>query len=176
MSSPLTVMTPELISVQSESFLAMCRWPFADSYVTRLLIEDIPQRVAFNSCRVWIYRDAQQLPVGFGTLDLCDDCAQFNNGQTHLYIPLLAVNPARQGQGFGTGIVQHLIEEATVFASQNPRFLDYLFLDVYNENAAAIGLYSKLGFQSITANPLSDPLENDKPYRIMARSIRIASS
>lgn len=87
---------PALVELHAAEFREICSWPFVDPYVGRLLRDDIPQRMLFGNCRTWVYRDPESQIIGFGTLDVCADCADFTAGVPHPYIPLLAVNPAAQ--------------------------------------------------------------------------------
>src|SRR5690349_850202 len=86
-------LSPAPIGLRSPEFAAISGWPYADPFVSRLLAGDIPQRVLYGNCRVWVYRDPQSQMVGFGTLDVCDDYQEYTGGRPHTYIPLLAVNP-----------------------------------------------------------------------------------
>src|SRR5438105_3664538 len=113
---PPIPLTAVLIQLDSPEFEAISGWPFADRFVRRLLQDDIPQRVQFNNCTIWTYRDPDGRLVGFGTLDVCGDCREFTGGKPHLYIPLLAVNPTIKSLGYGTSIVHHLIDEAALLA------------------------------------------------------------
>src|SRR4051812_16115546 len=112
MSGPTPIpLTPSLIELDSEEFREICGWPFAadDSYVNRLLQNDIRQYVQFYSGRIWAYRDPDGRLVGFGALSMSEACRALNGGRPHSYIPLLAVNPTIKSLGFGTSIVRHLI-------------------------------------------------------------------
>lgn len=162
------------IEVDSFEFAAIRNWPFADPYVRRLLHHDIPQRVQSNECTIWAYRDPDGRFVGFGTLDLALDCAAFTAGLHHPYIPLLAVNPTIKSLGYGTSIVQHLVDEAALLWLRTT-CSDLLFLDVYTNNARAIQLYEKVGFSTITPQPIADADEDGKSYQIMARRISVRS-
>jgi GNAT superfamily N-acetyltransferase len=137
--SPIPL-TPVLIGLGSREFEAISGWPFADPFVARLLREDIPQRVQFGNCQIWIYRDPDGRLVGFGTLDVCDECREYTEGKLHPYIPLLAVNPTIKSLGYGTSILRHLIDESTLLAFQGVCH-DVLFLDVYTASEKAIRLY-----------------------------------
>ena len=44
-------LTPVPIGIRSDEFQGILDWPFTDAYVTRLLLNDIPQRVQFGNCR-----------------------------------------------------------------------------------------------------------------------------
>jgi ribosomal protein S18 acetylase RimI-like enzyme len=167
-------LTPCPIELDSREFKAICDWPFDDPYVGRLLKNDIPRRREFNCCWIWIYRDPPGRLAGFGTLDVCNDCSAFTEGRSHLYIPLLAKNPTIKSLGYGTSILRHLVDEATVIAHQCDWIHDVLFLDVYESNTKAIGLYSKSGFAIVTPEPLLDPDENNKPFVVMAKRISAA--
>jgi [ribosomal protein S18]-alanine N-acetyltransferase len=53
------------------------------------------------------------------------------------------VAPAWQGRGFGRQLVEHLMQVARAHGTQS------LFLEVRPSNAAAVGLYQRLGFETI---------------------------
>jgi ribosomal protein S18 acetylase RimI-like enzyme len=162
-----------LIVLDSPEFAEICRWPFEDAYVGRVLRNDIRRRMHRGACRIWGYFNLGRQLVGFGTLDVCGDYSDFTDGRLHPYIPLLAVNPAMQGKGYGSYIVRHLIDFAAISAIEEGRFHDALFLDVYKDNERAIGLYKKLGFQIVEDDPRPDPDENGRPYFIMARRVSV---
>lgn len=167
-------LTPVPIQIQSDEFQAIARWPFSDAYVVRLLQSDIPQRAQFGNCQIWVYRDPEERLVGFGTLDVCDDCCQFTDGQDHPYIPLLAANPTIKSRGYGSSIVRHLVDESALLALQG-HCHHVLFLDVYLSNQKAIDVYTKCGFTAITPDPIPDPQEGGEPYCVMAKSVAVAS-
>ncbi len=162
-----------LVELDTPEFSEICGWPFVDSYVGRLLQDDIPQRMQNSYCQVWVYRDPDGRLVGFGTFDVCDDCRQYAERPLHSYVPLLAVNPAAERRGHGTSIVRHLIGEAAILGRRSRGYYDVLYLDVYTDNESAIGLYHKCGFVTLTDEPIPDPRENGRPYVIMA--IRVSS-
>ena len=137
--------------------------------------EDIPQRMAFGQCRLWAYQDTDGQVVGFGTLQECDDHGLFTNGQAHLYIPLLAVNPTIKSKGYGTAIVRHLIDEAALLALSSSSCVPELFLDVYTTNAKGITVYRNCGFVEVTAEPIPDPQEHDQTYHVMSRKVSVSS-
>jgi GNAT superfamily N-acetyltransferase len=167
-------LTPHLIELHDEEFGAISSWPFVDDYIGRLLREDIPQRVQFGHCRIWVFRDPEERLVGFGTIDHCDDYAALTGGLWHPYIPLLAINPTIQSRGYGTSIVRFLIDEAALMAF-SPRARDEaLFLDVYCTNHKAIDVYKSCGFVQI-GDPISDPLNKNTPYIVMAQRVSIAT-
>jgi GNAT superfamily N-acetyltransferase len=170
---PLTAIP---VVLDDAEYQAICGWPFNDEFVARLLRGDIPQRVRFGNCRIWIYRDPEGRLVGFGTLDVCDDYGAYTNGQPHPYIPLLAVNPTIKSLGYGTTIVQHLIAEAALLASSPNNCHDVLFLDVYTASTKAISVYRHCSFEQITPAPIEDPHENNKQYIVMAKRVAIASA
>jgi len=165
---PPIPLTAARIEPDSPEFQAICGWPFADAYVSQLLQSDIPQRVVFGNCSVWAYREPGGSLVGFGTLDISEDCQLYTRGKLHTYIPLLAVNPTIKSLGYGTGILQHLIDEATLLALAGLCH-DVLFLDVYTSNHKAIDLYARLGFEQISPEPIADSAQPGQEYIIMAR-------
>ncbi len=168
---PLTS-TP--IGLGSPEFVAISGWPYADPFVSRLLRSDIPQRVQFGHCRVWVYRDPEGRLVGFGTIDVCEDYCRYTAGRPHPYIPLLAVNPTIKSLGYGTTIVRHLIDEAALLASRTDGCHDILFLDVYTASVKAIAVYADCGFVPITAEPLRDLQADGLPYIVMAKRVRVS--
>jgi len=167
-------LAPFPVELDAPEFREICGWTFADPYVGRLLRDDIPQRMRFGNGRIWVYRDPESRIVGFGTIDLCDDYRDYTEGQPHPYIPLLAVSPIVQRCGHGTSIVRHLIGEAAILARPPGGCHDVLFLDVYTANKGAISVYERCGFETITVEPIPDPVEDDKPYIIMARRVSVA--
>ncbi len=171
---PPIPLAPARIEPDSPEFQAICGWPFADAYVSRLLQSDIRQRVTFGNCSVWAYREPGGSLVGFGTLDIAEDCNAYTKGRAHPYIPLLAINPTIKSLGYGAGIVEHLIDEATLLATAGLCH-DVLFLDVYTSNKRAIDLYNRLGFATISPAPIVDPAQAGQEYIIMARRVSIGT-
>jgi GNAT superfamily N-acetyltransferase len=171
---PPIPLTAVLVGPDSREFHAIASWPFADQFVNRLLQEDVPQRVQFGNCRIWTYRDPDGSLVGFGTLDVCAECAAFTGGKPHPYIPLLAVNPTIKSRGYGTSIVRHLIDEAALLALVGLCH-DVLFLDVYTTSEKAIRVYAECGFVTVSPVPIPDPQEGGKTYIVMARRVSIAT-
>jgi ribosomal protein S18 acetylase RimI-like enzyme len=161
------------IALDSPEFTAICDWPFQDDYVRRVLRDDVRWRVHRGTGRVWIYLNPEGELAGFGTIDECRDYGDYTEGQLHPYIPLLAVNPAMQGRGYGRYIVRHLVDLAAILASGPGGCRDILFLDVYTDNTVAIRLYEKCGFRVIEPEPRSDPDEGGRPYFIMAMRVSV---
>lgn len=164
-----------LIGLDSDEFQAISNWPFADPFVNRLLQEDIPQRVQFGNCSIWTFRDPEGSLVGFGTLDVCNECSEFTSGKLHPYLPLLAINPTIKSLGYGTSIVRHLIDEAALLAMRG-KCHDILFLDVYTTSEKAIRVYTDCGFDTVSPDPIPDPQEGGKTYIVMAKRISITST
>jgi len=171
---PSVPLSAVLIGLDSREFQAICGWPFADPFVSRLIQEDVPQRVQYGNCRIWAYRDPNDNLVGFGTLDVCGDCSEFTYGKLHPYIPLLAINPTIKSLGYGSSIVRHLIDEAALLALRGLCH-DVLFLDVYTTSEKAIRVYSESGFVTVSPEPIPDPQEGGKSYIVMAQRVSIAS-
>jgi ribosomal protein S18 acetylase RimI-like enzyme len=163
---------PALTELDAPEFKTICEWTFADTYVGRLLRADIPQRIQFSSGKLWVYKDPNSQLVGFGTIDVCDEYGDYTNDQRHPYIPLIAVNPEFEGRGHGNSIVRHLIGEGAFIVRSHPGCHDTLFLDVYEDNARAIRLYERCGFERLTVE--LDPREDNKPYIVMAKRLSIA--
>ncbi len=166
-----------LIRCHSAEFAEIAGWPFKDSYVSRLLRDDIPQREWAGYCRIWIYRNPEGELVGFGTLDISLDWKEYTEGTWHTYIPLLAVNPTIPSKGYGTGIVGHLIDEAALTVMENAGSIhDVLFLDVYTSNTKGIELYGKLGFMAVPGALLTDHDEGGKEYIVMSKRVSVMRS
>ena len=160
-------LTAHSIQVKSTEFATICDWPFEDDFVKRLLRDDIPARVLFGNCQIFLYRDPKGQPVGFGTLDLC---AYYTvGGVEHPYIPLLAVNPTITSLGYGTSIVRHLVGEAAVLSQLISSCDDTVFLEVYSTSTRAVALYKRELFQPVT-DEILDSVEN-KPYVVMAKRV-----
>ncbi len=121
-----------------------------------------------------MYLTTEGEAVGFSTLEVCRDYDDFTDGVPHPYIPLLAKHPTVKSFGYGTAIVQHLIKESIVLASDQARCHDSLFLDVYTTNDRAIHLYNKLDFKQMTPQQFQDPDEDGKPYIVLARHLSVA--
>src|SRR3954470_12697364 len=94
---PLIPLVAIPIQLNSPLFVQeICQWPFADSFVSRLLRDDVPQRVKFGKGRIWAYRNPENEIVGFGTIDVCLDYGDMTGNKPHPHIPLLAVNPSKE--------------------------------------------------------------------------------
>ncbi len=174
-------MTPIQTEIGEPEFQAILAWqfpkgPFYEAQVLRLLSQDIPHRMVYGYCCIWVYRDPHGNVVGFGTVDICKEYEEFTDGKHHTYIPVLAVNPVFQRRGHGRSIVEHLIAEAALVAQSMPNISDVLFLDVYTANRAAVSLYERCGFVSLNPDsPILDPTEHSEPYVVMAKRVSIAS-
>jgi ribosomal protein S18 acetylase RimI-like enzyme len=168
----LIQLLPKLIATRSDEFQAVCSWKYsdADSYVCRLLTQNIPHREKFGYLQIWAYYNPEQLMVGFGTLDFCFEYRQLSSNQLHPYIPLIAVNPDFMRNGHGSSIIKHLTTEAVLMAKAYSFLFPALFLDVYTSNEKAIQLYTKAKFETIT-EPMADPDEEAKPYVFMSKRI-----
>lgn len=178
-ASPASL-TAVRVGLGTPEYQRVLAWPFGEqvfyeTQVTRLLQTDIPHRMLFSFCLMWLYRDADGNEVGFSTIDVSNEYSRYVDGRQHVYIPLLAVHPAFNGRGYGRAIVSHLIDEAALMVNTTPcDFADQVFLDVYTANERAIGLYTKLGFVVLNSNnPILDSQESNQPYVIMARNVRI---
>ncbi|MGL6075537.1 MAG: GNAT family N-acetyltransferase [Fimbriiglobus sp.] len=163
-------LTPIPISIESPEYQSLLSWPFTDDFVTRMLLSDLPHRVRYGSCRVWIYQNPDLENVGLGSLDVGVDYQDFTDRRPHAYIPLLAVHPTIPSKGYGTTIVQHLIAEAKQLAGRSECH-ELLFLDVYMSSQRAIALYEKTGFTVISPTPISDPEAGGQPYQVMVQRL-----
>jgi ribosomal protein S18 acetylase RimI-like enzyme len=79
---------------------------------------------------------------------------EFHLAEPHWYLPLIAADPARQGQGLGTALMEAAI--ARIDADGRPAYLE-------SSNPRNIPLYERFGFQSIgtiqtETSPLLTPM------------------
>ena len=171
---PPIPLSPLAIEINSEEFLAIAGWPYADPFVSRLLRDDIPLRTTRGNCRVWVYRDPAGSMVGFGTLDVSREYSDFSSDRPHPYIPLLAINPTIKSMGYGESIVRHLVAESALLARTPELCCDLLFLDVYTSSTRAIELYRRCEFVTLNDSPIIDGQEGDQGYWVMARRVSVA--
>ena len=82
-------LAPIPIRLDGPEYELILSWPFSDPFVGRLLRTEVPDRVRFGRARIWLYRDPDGQPVGFGCLDFCLDYREFTGDRPHPYIPLL---------------------------------------------------------------------------------------
>jgi ribosomal protein S18 acetylase RimI-like enzyme len=85
---------------------------------------------------------AEQTPEGRrGEMDaLFARMEEFHLAEPHWYLPLIAADPARQGQGLGTALMQAAI--ARIDADGRPAYLE-------SSNPRNIPLYERFGFKII---------------------------
>jgi len=170
-SAPIPLIAVD-IDIDEDEYDQLRGWPYADkdAYIRVLLETDIPRRVIAGECCVWIYKDPEDRVAGFGTIDVCLDYARHTDGERHTYLPLLAVNPALLGRGFGRTILEHLIGDAARIVREGNHF-PALFLDVYVWNEKAIRLYERNGFGYVDDEPIPDPDRPGDHYVVMARRV-----
>ncbi len=65
---------------------------------------------------------------------------EFHLAEPHWYLPLIAADPARQGQGLGTALMEAAI--ARIDADGRPAYLE-------SSNPRNIPLYERFGFERI---------------------------
>jgi ribosomal protein S18 acetylase RimI-like enzyme len=159
-------LVPRLIAMASPEYLQLAQWPFRDAYVPRMLRHILPMFELEHETRVWVFHDETGAAVGFGTLEIVAEYPWLVAPpfRRHFYVPLLAVHPAAERRGYGKAILKHLIAEASL-----PRqdVEPMLILDVYAENARAIGLYDRAGFRKLTDAAVPDPAEGGRGYWIL---------
>lgn len=170
-----------LITPNSAEFRELLSWsypsePFYVDQVRRALHESIPQLVLFQSVALWAYHDADETSalVAFGTLQITDEYSRDSGGLEHCYIPLLSAKPG--AKGYGPAIVEHLTAEAAILVNRTyqGRISNRLFLDVYQENTPASGLYTRCGFTRVNPDRLLyDEKEGNQPYFVMAKSLEV---
>lgn len=116
-----------------ERFLhdASAREPFASCEDMRIWLDGVVAAQKFEIVAV-----LQGEIVGFGGLYTLGD------GRSHLGWLMLGVREAFQGRGIGSILLHMLVATAQIFVG-----LQRLQLTVFSDNAAAIGLYNKFGFE-----------------------------
>jgi len=164
-------LTPLPVDLASPVFAAISQWEFQEDFVARIFADDIPQRMKYQNGALWAYLNLDKTIVAFGTLCVCDEYGTLTDGQLHIYIPLLGVHPDQRGLGHGRSVVDHLVSEAARIVKASAGHLHHaVFLDVYENSVAAIGLYDKCGFQPLGSGQFIDPLNNE-PYRVMVKRV-----
>ena len=124
------LLTPIPVQPGDPVFRVVAAWSFDEEFVVRVLTRDVTLRVLFGRGQLWAYLDAERNIVGFGTLDICRDCAALADGRQHAYVPLLAVNPSMRGRGYGGAILAHLVHEAARKVAGDATLHPAVFLDV----------------------------------------------
>lgn len=181
MSNPTHIqLHPCLIQPTAPIYRDILQWPVAP-FFTRIARDDIPTRFNYGSCHAYAYYDYnnpetyERIPVGFGSLDLCDDWGDFTDQKEHFYIPLLAKNPDIARKGYGSSILDHLIGQAAAMIllhrNAGSDLHHSLLLDVYMSSEDAIKLYNRFGFTSLTPRPLQDADQNNDLFIVMAKRI-----
>lgn len=79
------------------------------------------------------------------TQHVCQGFLSVAAGEAHILN--VGVEPDRQGQGFGTALLNHLISDATELGAGQ------MFLEVRASNASAIQMYLNRGFNEIGRRP-----------------------
>lgn len=125
--------------------------------VASLEAEVMPQPWSLNSFRGTFDSESGRIYVAFEESD--NAIAGFVVLYTSIdegEIPDVVVRPAYRRRGVGYGLLSYIF-------SENPQIKSY-FLEVREHNQAAIGLYKKLGFETVGvrkafyANPVEDAL------------------
>lgn len=76
----------------------------------------------------------EELLIGYCICLIVEDEASIAN---------IAIEPAYQHKGYGTGLLQHSLEELKMMGARK------IYLDVRRSNIAALMLYSKFGFRTM---------------------------
>jgi putative acetyltransferase len=74
-------------------------------------------------------------------------CALFNEGDGVFELARLAVSPACHGNGYGNRLIEHCLSKLKEINAQRVYLVSNTKLD------AAIGLYKKYGFQTVSEGP-----------------------
>lgn len=112
-------------------------------------IESLWSDVGASEDNAYILVDVERAVIGFGQILLRE-----NNS---IHLARLIVNPALRGQGIGRNLCEALMDMGV--SKHQP---EYLTLNVYESNIAAVGLYKSLGFAVKTSED-SDLVAMIKP-------------
>lgn len=108
--------------------------------------------------RTYFVAEAQADGRIIGTVTGVDHVEAFNDPEKGASLWCLAVDPQANAPGVGEALVRHLLEHYFT------RGRSYVDLSVMHDNAGAIRLYEKLGFQRVPIfcikhkNPINEPL------------------
>lgn len=69
-----------------------------------------------------------------------EQMAQFHPAEPHWFLPLIGVDPAHQGNGYGSALLQHVLDRSDVDGA--PAYLE-------SSNPANIPFYKRFGFEQI---------------------------
>lgn len=144
------------------------RTPFYVDQVRRAFLFDIPQRMQYQGCTLFCYRDFYNPNeiVGFGTLQFEDYYSKLTN-RSHCYIPLLSAKPVLKG--FGKPIVDHLVAEASILVRRYSGLIEMRYTWMYTRRTNLPLLSMK---RSVASSP-SIPISLSKiRMRIMHRVLR----
>lgn len=86
-----------------------------------------------SSYASWVCLE-EELLIGYCICLIVEDEASIAN---------IAIEPAYQHKGYGTGLLQHSLEELKMMGARK------IYLDVRRSNIAALMLYSKFGFRTM---------------------------
>mgnify|MGYP000296587097 CR=1 FL=1 len=74
-------------------------------------------------------------------------CALFNEGEGVFELARMAISPAYQGNGYGNRLIEHCLSKLKKINAQR------VYLVSNTKLGAAIGLYKKYGFQTVSEGP-----------------------
>jgi len=170
-----------------ENFQDILSWefpaePFYLRQVQRALESDMPQRVLHEDGIIFglhvMDKNSRHL-IGFGAISQSKLYSEYADNRRHFYLPLLAARPDMTGRGFGKVILDHLISYASAefleSETNDQEIADLIFLDVYIANPIR-NWYTGPSYEFRVLNennPKLDPDENNEPYYIMSRSLRL---
>jgi GNAT-family acetyltransferase (TIGR03103 family) len=115
-------------------------------YQSRHMVMADPEKMLQrNASRCQTYLVGEELCDGaiIGTVTGLDHVEAFNDPESGASLWSLAVDPQANAPGIGEALVRHLVEHYLA------RGRSYVDLSVMHDNAQAIALYEKLGFQRV---------------------------
>ena len=88
--------------------------------------------------------DPARLPTMF---EIVDRMVRYHPHEPHWYLPLIGVEPARQGRGYGSALLQHALQR--IDADHKPAYLE-------SSNPVNIPLYERHGFERMGTIQVGD--------------------
>lgn len=112
------------------------------------------QAAGFSGAAVWlapgcgpdhnglnaIMEEAMPAALRAEAASIFEQMAQFHPGEPHWYLPLIGVDPAQQGKGYGSALMQFALEECD--RDGMPAYLE-------SSNPANIPFYERHGFKMV---------------------------
>ncbi|HEY7061026.1 MAG TPA: GNAT family N-acetyltransferase [Chloroflexota bacterium] len=87
-----------------------------------------------------VFAESVPGPEQAAVFAVLDQMAHYHPDEPHWYLPLIGVDPVRQGQGYGSALLQHALRRCDV--EHLPAYLE-------SSNPANVPLYQRHGFEVV---------------------------